>query len=740
MTDERPDEDGLDTDATSEGPASTTAEAGVATADPSADPAVTAETAIGGNEPADGELTIDGEAQPGDAATDGETADAETADAETARRDDEATLEPSPEVAADAEADTETPTDRDAASETAAGDEPVVDDVATGPGDDEVGAEVGGDAPAADDRASADDGDASAADALETAPEPPEDETVAPRVEAGPRTVGRFIADALRAAGVRYAFTVPGESFLGLLEGFQAAGVRVVATRHEGAAAFMAEAHGQLTGRPAAAIGTRAVGAANLAIGIHTARQDSSPMFVLVGQVDRPFRGREAFQEIDQAATIGGLAAYAAEVTAVADVPQIVGDAIRAALGGRPGPAFLSLPEDILDEELPAGTALDTSRPTPSRPEPDDIRSVIQFVATAARPVILAGGGVLRARTSTELLRFAELLRVPVVAGWRRGDVISNDHPLYLGMAGYGSPSVVRERLEQADALLVIGCRLSEITSYGYEIPTPGQRWMHVDVEPLIERDGLTPAELTIKSDARGFLRAAVTRLQQGVLDAVSADARTAANEADRAAWEAATAADAETWSGPGVHPAHAVLTVRRVLPDDAIVTTDAGNFGLWIARHFRFRRPGTFLGPTSGAMGYALPAAIAAALVHRDRVVLAFAGDGGFAMTMAELETAVREQVRLIAVVFDNERYGTIRMHQDKRGGGEAGAIATDLGPLDFAAVARACGARGIRVETDAAFEQALRQALANDRPTVIQVALDRGWVQPDEPYRAGA
>jgi acetolactate synthase-1/2/3 large subunit len=566
----------------------------------------------------------------------------------------------------------------------------------------------------------------------------------------GPRTVGRFVADALRAAGVRYAFTVPGESFLGLLEGLQAAGIRVVATRHEGAAAFMAEAHGQLTGRPAAAIGTRAVGAANLAIGIHTARQDSSPMFALVGQVERGFRGREAFQEIDQAATIGGLAAYAVELTAVADVPRMVGDAVRAALVGRPGPAFLSIPEDILDEELPADTALDSSRPAPVRPEPEDVRAVLHFLASAERPVILAGGGVLRARTSTDLVRLAELLRVPVIAGWRRADVISNDHPLYLGMAGYGSPSVVRERIERSDALLVLGCRLSEITSFGYALPADGQAWMHVDVEPLEDRAGLPRAVRTVRSDARAFLRAAVSRLQEAVLDAAAADAREAFNTADRADWEAATTPDPTAWSGPGVHPAHAVAAVRRLIPDDAIVTTDAGNFGLWVARHFRFRRPGTFLGPTSGAMGYALPAAIAAGLVHRDRVVVAFAGDGGFAMTMAELETAVREKARVIAIVFDNERYGTIRMHQDRRvgeaaggaaaGGEAAGGIATDLGPVDFAAIARACGARGIRVETDAAFEQAVRQALANDRPTVIQATLDRGWVAPDRPFDAGA
>ncbi|HEX5824444.1 MAG TPA: thiamine pyrophosphate-dependent enzyme, partial [Candidatus Limnocylindrales bacterium] len=567
-----------------------------------------------------------------------------------------------------------------------------------------------------------------------TAAEPPS-EPERPLEPELPRTVGRFIADALRAAGVRFAFTVPGESFLGLLEGLQAAGIRVVATRHEGGAAFMAEAHGQLTGRPAAAIGTRAVGAANLAIGIHTARQDSAPMFALVGQVERAFIGREAFQESDLAATIGGLASHAVEIRELGDVPAALGDAVRAAVSGRAGPALIAIPEDLLDQELPAGTPIDTSRPAPSRPEADDVRTVLQFLATAERPVILAGGGVLRARTSSDLTKLAELLRVPVIAGWRRGDVISNDHPFYLGMAGYGSPATVRERLERADALLVVGCRLSEITSFGYRVPTPGQSWIHVDVEPLVARSGLTTPRLAIRSDARSFLRAAVTRLQEGVLDAASADLRQAANEADRSAWDAATTVDETPWEGPGVHPAQAISALRRVLPDDAIVATDAGNFGLWVARYFRFGRPGTFLGPTSGAMGYGLPAAIAAALVHRDRAVVAISGDGGFAMTMAELETAIREKARVIAIVFDNERYGTIRMHQDRRGGGEAGAIATDLGPIDFAAIARACGARGVRVETNAAFEQAVRQALANDRATVIQVALDRGWVSPDAP-----
>jgi acetolactate synthase-1/2/3 large subunit len=553
-----------------------------------------------------------------------------------------------------------------------------------------------------------------------------------PSVE--PRTVGRLIADALRAAGVRYAFTVPGESFLGQLEALADAGIRVVATRHEGAAAFMAEAHGQLTGRPAACLGTRAVGAANLAIGIHTARADSTPLFALVGQVERAHRGHEAFQEIDLVATIGGLAKWAAEPADLDAVAPAVAQAVREALGGRPGPVLLSLAEDLLDATVPADTQVQGGRTAPSRPTDAEVRAVIELLASAERPVILAGGGVLRARTSTELLRFADLLQVPIIAAWRRPDVVSNDEPLYLGQAGYWAAPTVRQRLGDADALLVIGCRLSEPTSFEDAIPTSATPWAHVDIAPS-RAPGLRPADVTVTADARAFLRAANDRLVgKAVLDAERVRRRQANNREDREAWEAASTVDAgaEAWDGPGVHPGRVVTTLRRVLPDDAILTTDAGNFAGWAGRGFRFRRPGTFIGPTSGAMGYAVPAAIAAALVHRDRTVVAMAGDGGFGMTMAELETATREHARIIVLVFDNERYGTIRMWQDRRGRGEG--IGTDLGPVDFAAVARGLGARGVRVERDAEFEPALRQAIAEERSTVIHLAVDRRWVSVDQ------
>jgi len=333
------------------------------------------------------------------------------------------------------------------------------------------------DAPAADamDAPEAGDGpDAEPADVHEPPAAPP----------AEPMTVGRMFADAIRRAGVRWAFTVPGESFLGLLEGLEAVGINVVATRHEGAAAFMAEAHAQLTGRPAACLGTRAVGAANLAIGIHTAFADSSPMFAFVGQVERASRGHEGFQEIDVADTIGRLAKWSAEPNDIESAVQAAVDAVDQALNGRPGPVVLSLAEDLQNEQVPAGMAPHLARVPPPRPGDDQVRDVLQLLAGARRPVILAGAGVLRARTSNDLARLAELLRVPVIASWRRGDVISNDNPLYLGMTGYGSPPTVRARLESADALLVIGSRLGEITTYGWSVPGAGTRWAYVDIAP----------------------------------------------------------------------------------------------------------------------------------------------------------------------------------------------------------------------------------------------------------------
>ena len=296
-------------------------------------------------------------------------------------------------------------------------------------------------------------------------------------------------------------------------------------------------------------------------------------------------------------------------------------------------------------------------------------------------------------------------------------------------MTGLGSPASVRTRMEEADALLVLGCRMGEMTTYGYAIPGAGTRWAQVDVEPRGASLAHRP-EIVMAADVSAFLRMAHRVLANAALDAASFDARRLRNASDREAFEAASKVDEEPWDGPGVHPGRVVATLGRVLPADAILTTDAGDFGTWAARGYRFRRPGTFLGSTSGAMGFGLPAAIGAALSRPGRLGVALAGDGGFAMTMAELETAVRERAHVIAIVFDNRRYGTIWRHQALRGG--PSGPASRLGAMDFAAIAEACGALGLSVNSDEEFEPALRLAMEAGRPALLHLAMDPRWTTP--------
>ena len=535
-----------------------------------------------------------------------------------------------------------------------------------------------------------------------------------------------MVARALADAGVRWAFTVPGESFLDLLDALPWAGIKVVATRHESGAAFMAEAIGQLTGQPAAVLGTRAVGAANMSIGIHTARQNSTPMVALLGQVRREHRGREAFQEADLVASFGRLAKWAVEIDDVADAPAQVGEALSRMLSGRPGPVLLALPEDVLGLELEHGTQATIEKSPPSPLDPQRARAVLEMLTSAERPAILAGGGLIAAHARDALVRLSERLGVGVYAAWRRPTAFPNDHPSYLGMTGYGAPATVRERLFAADALLVLGCRLNEVASFDYSIPGPATRWAQVDLEPRREGAGLRAPDLALAADAGEFLATALELAGDGT----PPTERVAALASARQAYLTATSIPEHAFRGPGVDPANVVATLQSVLPADAILTTDAGNFGLWPARYFRFGPQMAFLGPTSGAMGYGLPAAIAASLAEPARTVVALCGDGGLAMTMNELESAVRAGAKPIVIVYDNRRYGTIAMHQlaERRS-----AVATELGPIDFAAVARACGAQGGRVTRDVEFEPALRDALSAGRPAVLQLELDQRWVTPD-------
>ncbi len=543
-------------------------------------------------------------------------------------------------------------------------------------------------------------------------------------------TVAGLVGRRLAAAGVRYAFGVPGEGSVAMLDGLAESGIRVVAARHEGAASFMAAATAQVTGRPQAVFVSRTPGAANAAIGIHAARQDSLPVVALLSGVRREHRGREAFQESDLARGIGSLASWSVELERPGDAPRVLGEGLRQLLGGRPGPIALVLPEDLLGSEVgddggPSPTP--ASGPAPDR---DAVRQAIRWLAASRRGVILAGGGVIRARATKRLLALADELAIPVIASWRRPDVVPNDHPGYLGVTGAWSAPTVRRRLEEADVLLVLGARLNQVATHGYRIPVASTRWVHVDPEPRTAGRGLSAPDLAIATDAARFLDLAWAELRGKVLDATNRQWRLERMAEDRAAYMAASDVTGGEWGGPGVHPGRVVGALQAALPPNAIVTTDSGNAVGWLARGYRFLRPGTFLGTTSGSMGYALPAALAASLVHGDRPVVAVCGDGGFAMSMAELETAVREGARPIVVVLDDHGYGTVRAQQDRQGRPH---IASGLGPIDGAGVAEACGALGLRATDDASFEVALREALAARRPAVIHCRLDPAWVTVD-------
>ena len=547
------------------------------------------------------------------------------------------------------------------------------------------------------------------------------------------RSVSAEIARQLYAIGARYCFTVPAEPILPLLDDLAASGIRVITARHEGGAAFMAEALTQSTGRPQIVAVSRAVGASNASVGIHTARQDSAPLVALAGQVATSLHGREAFQEADLVASVGSLASWAAQIDAPDQTSAVLGKAWRRLTTGRPGPVLLSVPIDVQTAEIELPDEPTPKLPGARGPAADraTVSRAMKLLAASERGVIVAGAGVLRSRATKRLVALSEVLAVPVIAAWRRPDVFPNDHANYLGMAGPGAPSTVSQRLADADVILFIGTRLSEVTTAGYTVPSTGTRWIHVDVEPRVAHAGLSAPTLSVAADASRFLDAAWSDLRAAALDDEMRSRRVARTAADREAYRAATATGQGAWDGPGAHPGRLIATLRAVLPDNATITTDAGNLAAFVARGFRFRRAGTFLGATSGTMGFGLPAAIAASLLDPDRIAVAICGDGGFATSMNELETAVREGAHPIAIVLDNERLGTIAAQQLREG---RPTRSTDLGPVDFAAIAHASGALGLSVSEDAAFVPALREAITSRRPSVIHVKVDRAWLSVDD------
>jgi acetolactate synthase-1/2/3 large subunit len=534
---------------------------------------------------------------------------------------------------------------------------------------------------------------------------------------------GRILADALRLHGVRRVFSVPGESFLALLDGLPDAGIQNVVCRHEGGAAMMAEATGKMTGAPGVCVVTRGPGATNASAGVHVARQDSTPMILLVGDIERGHRDREAFQEVDFRAMFAPLAKWAASIEATERIPEYLARAFRVATSGRPGPVVLALPEDMLS----ATADVPDRPPMPPAPAPRHAaaaRAVAERLSRAERPLLVVGGPHWSEAAARDLARAAEAQGLPVVAGFRRQDRLDNRHPHYAGDLNVAANPRLAQRLREADALLLLGTRLGDIETGGYALLDPKDhgKWI-AHVHPDADEPGrVWAADLAVTADAPAFAAA---------LAALPPSGR------DRTGWVEGARADYEGWSTPKETPG-AVKQERVIrwlsdnLPDDAILTNGAGNFAAFLHRYFAYKRFGTQLAPTSGSMGYGFPAAVAASVEHPGRPVVCVAGDGDVQMTLNEMSTAVQHGAAPIVVVMNNGRYGTIRMHQERHYPGRVSG--SDLANPDFAALARAYGGHGECVERTEDFPAAFARARASGTVAVIECRVDPAALTPSQ------
>jgi acetolactate synthase-1/2/3 large subunit len=528
-----------------------------------------------------------------------------------------------------------------------------------------------------------------------------------------PRTGGRILVDQLVAQGCDRIFTVPGESFLAVLDALHdTPEIDLVVCRQEGGVGFMACADGALTGRPGVAFVTRGPGATNASIGVHVAMQDSQPMVLFIGDVDRGTKDREAFQEIDFPAMFGPIAKWAAKIDDAARIPEYVARAWNVAMSGRPGPVVLALPEDMLLDEVVA-----TDRPRVERPvqacDPIVMGALAGVLGGASRPVAIIGGAGWDKDASRDFQSFAERSGLPVVAAFRRQDAIPNSSPAYAGNLGYGPNPKLVQRIKDADLLLVVGPRLGEATTDGYTLITPehpGQAIVHVHPDPN-ELNSTYRADLAICAGMREFADGLLS-IDIPPLDA-AAEAR-----ADYDAWTTPAPRDLKLDLGP------CVAAMREVLPADTIICNGAGNYSGWWHRYWRYAGLGCQLAPTAGAMGYGVPAATAAALRHPDRMVVALAGDGCFLMNGQELATAVAHGADMLVLVIDNGGYGTIRMHQEREYPGRISGTA--LRNPDFAALGRAYGCWAETVETTDAFAPALQRAMAEKGVRLLHLKTD--------------
>ncbi|MFG1347892.1 thiamine pyrophosphate-binding protein [Xanthobacter autotrophicus DSM 431] len=541
------------------------------------------------------------------------------------------------------------------------------------------------------------------------------------------RSGGRILVDALACQGVDRLFCVPGESYLDVLDSLlEHPSIRVVVTKHEGAACEMAEADAKLTGRPGICFVTRGPGAMHASIGVHVASQDSSPLILFVGQIARQDRYREAFQEVDYRAMFGSCAKWVVEIDDPARIPEHVARAFATAMEGRPGPVVVVLPEDVLGEQcatMDARPVRLSVLPDPGSHERDTLQRLLN---STQRPLVIVGGPGWSEDASKDLAGFATAWNIPVACSFRRQDLFDNRLPQYIGHLSLGMNSALATRVRAADLILAIGTRLGDVTTDGYRLltpPTPGQRLVHVH-RASSELGRLFHAELPIHASMD-----AIARLLTGL---------PAPAVAPWGEWTRAARLEQEQFGRPsdphpdeiGVNLAQAVSHLNQVLDNDAIITNGAGNYTVWVHRYYQYRRPRTELAPTCGTMGYGLPAAVAAKLRHPDRTVVCFAGDGCFLMYPQELATAVEQEAAIVIIVVNNGMYGTIRMHQERRFPSRISATAIQ-GP-DFVALARSFGAFAEKVERTDEFMPAFERAHASGRPALLELKTDPRQLTP--------
>jgi acetolactate synthase-1/2/3 large subunit len=532
------------------------------------------------------------------------------------------------------------------------------------------------------------------------------------------RTAARILVDQLLVHGVDTAFCVPGESYLGVLDAIGESSIRLFTTRHEAGAANMADAYGKLTGRPGLCLVTRAPGATHASVGIHTAYQDSTPLVLLVGQVPRRHLGREAFQELDYSRMFGEMAKLVAVADDAAALPELVAHAFHTATSGRPGPVVIALPEDVQADEADVedGASYHAAQASPAAA---DVERALELLAAAERPLIVVGGGGWTEQTGRDVLAFAEASQIPIAASFRRQDYVDNASSAYAGPLTIGMDPKLAQRVRDADVLLAFGTRLGEIATQQYSLlapPRPRQRLIHVHADPD-ELGRVYEAELQIVSGSPQF--AAALRPVEG---------------AARGGWVEDARRD---YLANLQHPklpgdlelAEVIAHLRERLPDDAVLTNGAGNYTVWCHRFYEFHRYGTQLAPCAGAMGYGIPAAVAAKLVYPERTVVCVSGDGDFLMSGHELATAVQYGAAIVVLVVNNGMLGTIRMHQERQFGR---AFATDLVNPDFVALGCAYGCHAALVERNEDFPAAFSEALAAGRPALLELRVDPEAITP--------